>query len=328
MSYVIRRISFYLVAFWAAITMAFFLPRMMPGDPAQQLIARFQGRIDPRALDSLRLQFGIGQHISLWQQYLNYLGDFFHGNLGISIKDYPTPVSDILAQAVPWTIGLIGVASVISFCLGTFLGMVAAWRRGSPFDRTMAPLLTFLSAVPYFYIALMFLYFLAFKTSLFPLMGAFGLDSNPSDGLFYWFDIIYHAILPATTIIIVSLAGWMLGMRNAMLNTLSEDYVLMAEAKGLPDRRVMIWYAARNAILPNVTGFALSLGFVIGGSLIMEQVFSYPGIGYTLIQAVQAEDYPLMQALFVIIAACVLIANFVADLVYAFIDPRVRQQKG
>jgi peptide/nickel transport system permease protein len=308
------------------VTLNFLIPRLMPGDPVLLLVARLQGRLQPEAIQSLRIQFGLNTHDSLFVQYLHYLGDLLHGNLGISINYYPTPVTEVLATGLPWTLGLVGTATLISFVVGTSLGAIAAWKRGSWFDTMFSPLLTFFQAIPYFWLALILLYLLGFGLKWFPLFSGADIDLEPG---FYWdyiISIVHHAILPAITIVLSSMAGWMLGMRNAMITTLSEDYVLMAQAKGLSERRVLVTYAARNAILPNITGFAIAIGFVIGGALLTEIVFSYPGIGFFLLQAVQASDYPLMQALFLFIALAVLFANFLADIFYVLLDPRVRQE--
>jgi peptide/nickel transport system permease protein len=326
MRHLLRRIGFYLAALWVALTLNFLIPRLMPGDPVGLYIARLQGRVDPRAIQALRLQFGITND-SLWTQYVRYLGQLLHGDLGRSINYYPTPVTDIIAQSLPWTLVLVGITSIISFTLGTLLGAISAWRRGSRLDRTLAPLLTFMSAVPYFWLALILLYVLGFTLKLFPLSGGYDLSLDPGFTPDFLFNAAYHAVLPAFTIVASSIAGWMLGMRNAMLNTLAEDYVLMAEAKGLSDRRVMLMYAARNAILPNVTGFAIALGFVVSGALLTEIVFSYPGIGYYLLQAVLASDYPLMQGIFLVIAFAVLGSNFLADILYVLLDPRIRHER-
>lgn len=326
MRYLLRRIGFYLIALWVAVTVNFLIPRLMPGDPVLLLVARLQGRLQPEAIDALRIQFGVNTHDSLFTQYVNYLGSLLHGNLGISISYYPTPVSEVLATGLPWTLGLVGTSTLISFILGTSLGAIAAWKRGSWFDTVFSPLLTFFQAIPYFWLALILVYVLGLDLGWFPLSGGFSLELEPAFTGDYIMSVLYHAILPSFTIVLSSMAGWMLGMRNAMITTLSEDYVLMAQAKGLSERRVLITYAARNAILPNVTGFAIAIGFVIGGALLTEIVFSYPGIGYFLLQAVQASDYPLMQALFLIIALAVLIANFLADIFYVVLDPRVRQE--
>lgn len=323
MRHLLRRFGFYLVALWASITINFVIPRLAPGDPAGVLLARFQGRLNPQALQALQLQFGI-THDPLWVQYFQYLQKLFHGDLGISFTYFPTPVSTVIAQEIPWTLTLIGVSVLISFTLGSLLGAVLAWKRGSFLDSVFPPLLTFFSAVPYFWLALIALYVLGYTLNWFPLNG--GYDTSVTLGLNVDFigSAIEHAILPAMTIVLASIAGWMLGMRNSMITTLTEDYVLLAQAKGLSERRVVFAYAARNAILPNITAFALSLGFVVAGSLLTEVVFSYPGIGFALLQAAQNSDYPLLQGIFLFIALGVLGANFIADLVYVMLDPRVR----
>lgn len=325
MRYLLRRIGFYLVALWAALSLNFLIPRLMPGDPVLLLVGRLQGQVDPRAIQALRLQFGLNNS-SLWSQYLHYLSDLLHGNLGVSITYFPTPVAQVIGLGLRWTLVLVGVSAILSFFIGTLMGTIAAWRRGSWFDNVASPLLTFLSAIPYFWFALIALYVLGFLLKWFPLTGAYSIDTAPGVNGPFLLSAAYHAVLPAATIVISSMAGWMLGMRNAMLSTLAEDYVLMAQAKGLAERRVMLTYAARNAILPNITGFALSLGFVIGGALLTEIVFSYPGLGYILLQGVQSDDFPLMQGIFLLIAVAVLCANFLADVCYTVLDPRVRQE--
>lgn len=327
MRHLLRRIVFYLVALWAAVTLNFLIPRLAPGDPASTLIARFQGRIDPRALQALEVAFGIS-HASLWTQYFQYLNNLLHGNLGLSITYFPTPVSTVIAEDLPWTLGLVGISAIISFIIGTLLGVIIAWKRGSALDSILPPIMTFIAAIPYFWFALIVLYVLAFLLNLFPVSGAYDTSIEVGFTPDFLVSLLQHAILPAFTIVVGSVSGWMLGMRNTMITTISEDYVLMAKAKGLAERRVMLAYAARNAILPNVTGFALALGFVVGGALLTEVVFSYPGIGFALLQAVQNSDFALLQAIFLIIVIAVLIANFIADLVYVALDPRVRQERG
>ena len=326
MRHLFRRVGFYVVALWASLTLNFLVPRLMPGDPVLLLMARLQGRVDPHAIQALRIMFGVNTRQSLWQQYGAYVGNLLHGNLGVSIAYFPTPVAAVIAQSLPWTLVLVGVSAVLSFVAGTLLGVLAAWRRGSALDTTLAPALTFFSAVPYFWLALIVVYVLGFLLKLFPLTGAYDLTTEPGPNLPFLVSAVYHAILPALTIVVSSIAGWMLGMRNAMLSTLAEDYVLMAQAKGLSERRVMLTYAARNAILPNITGFALSLGFVVSGALLTEIIFSYPGVGFALLQAVQSEDFPLMQGIFLVITFAVLGANFLADVFYVVLDPRVRQE--
>lgn len=327
MRHLLRRIGFYVVALWAAATLNFLIPRLAPGNPAETLIARLHGKISPRALHALEIAFGVNRD-PLWSQYLQYLNNLLHGNLGISITYYPTPVATVISQEIPWTLMLVGISLVISFVLGTLVGVIVAWRRNSFMDGLLSPLFTFLSAIPYFWLALIMLYILGYLLNWFPING--GYDTNvvtPGWSPDFIVSAITHGILPALTIVISSIAGWLLGMRNTMITTLSEDYVLMAEAKGLSQRRIMMLYAARNAILPNITSFALSLGFVVSGALLTEIVFSYPGVGYAIYQAVENLDYALLQGLFLIIAIAVLGANFLADLVYVALDPRVRLER-
>jgi peptide/nickel transport system permease protein len=323
MRQILRRIGFYLIALWASITINFLIPRLAPGNPAQVLVARFQGKIPATAVAALEKQFGITNE-SLWLQYWQYLGNLLHGNLGVSLTFYPTPVIQVINQDLPWTVVLVGVSLIISFAVGTLLGIFIAWRRGSLFDTILPPVVTIFYAIPYFWLALILLYVLGFTLGWFPLSGGYDSTITPGPSGAFLVSAISHAILPALTIVLSSISGWMLGMRNTMITTLTEDYVLMAEAKGLPEREVVFNYAARNAILPNVTGFALALGFVVGGALLTEMVFSYPGIGFALLQAVQNADYPLVQGIFLFIAFAVLVANFLADLLNTVLDPRAR----
>ncbi|MBO0894062.1 MAG: ABC transporter permease [Acidimicrobiales bacterium] len=325
MRFLARRLIFYLVTAWAALTINFFLPRLMPGSPVAAALDKLQGTISAPVVHALELQFGLNTKASLLSQYGHYWTQLFHGNLGISTSEYPAKVTSVIASTLPWTVALVGLASIISFALGTLIGIVVAWRRGSKLDALL-PATTFLSAVPYFWLGLVFVTIFGVSLHWLPFIGGYsqGLTVGFS-GAFIW-SAFTHGILPAATIIISSIAGWMLGMRNMMVATLNEDYIMVAQAKGLPTRRVVLSYAARNAILPNLAGFALQLGFVVAGSLLTEIVFSYPGIGNTLLNAVTSNDYPLMQGIFLVITMVVLLANFAADLVYVVLDPRVRQE--
>jgi peptide/nickel transport system permease protein len=219
----------------------------------------------------------------------------------------------------------VGTATVISFVLGTLLGVAAAWRRGSWLDN-LVPVTTFFQAAPYFFVAILAVALFATKLGWFP--PSQGYDTATLNPGFTWSfisNVLDHAVLPALTIVLASIAGWIIGMRNMMITTMDEDYVLLAQAKGLPRRRV-IGYAARNALLPNVSGFALSIGFIVSGALLTEIVFSYPGVGYLLLSAIGSDDYPVLQGIFLIITIAVLLANLVADFAYAFLDPRTRQE--
>ncbi|UED87722.1 ABC transporter permease [Streptomyces profundus] len=325
MRYLIQRLGFYLFTAWAAITINFFIPRLMPGDPVQSLITRYQGQLDSKAIDSLRTLFGLDNEASVWQQYIDYWGNLFNGDLGTSFTYFPSGVSDIIGQSIWWTLCLMGLTTVISFVLGTAIGIYAGWRRGSWLDN-MLPVTTFLSAIPYFWLGLIAIALFAVQWSVFPASGGYDNGLVPAFDWPFISSAIYHGILPALTIIISAIAGWILGMRNMMVSVSAEDYVLVAQAKGLPERRVMFSYAARNAILPSISNFALSLGFIVGGTLLVEQVFSYPGIGFILFQGVGAKDYPLMQGVFLIITLAVLAANLLADLIYLLLDPRTRRE--
>ena len=326
MRYLLRRVGFYLIALCAAITFNFIIPRLMPGDPAEAYIAKLQTQQVTRAqIDAIRAEFGVNPQVPIWKQYFDYLNGLAHGNLGIATSQFPSQVIDILRQSLPWTIGLVGVSLFLSFLIGTLVGMLTAWRRGSWYDTVVPPLLTFLSAVPYFWMALGLVYLFGVNLNWFPTDSGYDVfNVTPGWGIDFISSVVQHALLPVITLVIGTLAGWVLTMRNTMVTTLSEDYVLMAQAKGLSERRVMFQYAARNAILPSVTSFSISLGLVVSGSLLTEIVFNYPGIGFALYKGVQGNDYALVEGCFLVIALTVLIANFLSDLVYAFLDPRVR----
>jgi peptide/nickel transport system permease protein len=322
MVFLVRRLGFYAVAVWVAVTVNFAIPRVMPGNAVDAMLARFPS-LSPASLRALQAEFGAHTHGSIVSQYLSYLGNLLGGNLGQSINLYPAKVTTILAQTLPWTLTLVGTATIISFILGTFLGALAAWRRGGWLDRSL-PALTFLQATPYFFLALVVIQLFALKWRLFPFGQGYALGLTPGWSWAFISSAISHSVLPALTIVLTTMAGWMLQMRNVMITTIAEDYVLVAQAKGLSSRRVMFTYAARNAVLPNIAGFALSLGFVVAGALVMEIVFSYPGVGLTLYNAVTSDDFPLLQGIFLVISLAVLLASLIADLVYVVADPRAR----
>ena len=322
MTFISRRLAFYVIAAWVAITVNFAIPRVMPGNAVDSMLAKYPN-LDANSLRALEAQFGTHTHGSLISQYFSYLGKLAHGNLGTSVNLYPEKVTTVIGQALPWTLILVGTATIIAFAIGTLLGIFAAWRRGGWLDRTL-PAFTFLQATPYFFLALIVIELFAVRWGLFPFGQGFSLGLAPGWDWPFISSAIYHSILPALTIIVTTMAGWMLQMRNVMITTVAEDYVLVAQAKGLPPRRVMFTYAARNAILPNLAGFALSLGFVVAGALVMEIVFSYPGIGLTLYNAVTSDDFPLLQGIFLVISLSVLVACMFADIVYFFADPRTR----
>ncbi|MGG7465046.1 MULTISPECIES: ABC transporter permease [unclassified Plantibacter] len=324
MRILLRRGLFYIVTAWAAISLNFLLPRIMPGDPVESLIQKFRGKLSPEAIEALRVLFG-QKDTSLWDQYLDFWRNTFSGNLGISYAYYPTPVADVVGSSIGWTLVLITLCTILGFLIGTTLGMIVGWKRGTWLD-SLIPITTFISSIPYFWFAIIIVLFFAIVLKWFPLSGGYSLSETVGFNWGFISSAVYYAILPAFTIVVASIGGWLIGMRNMMVTTLSEDYVRLAEAKGLSKRRVMFTYAARNAMLPSFSSFAMSLGFVVGGSIVTEIVFNYPGIGSVLFRAATAQDYPLMQAIFLAITITVLVANMLADIAYVFLDPRTRQE--
>jgi len=325
--YVARKLGFYLVAAWAALTLNFLLPQLIPGNPVEALISKMSqsGPVPPGEAQVLTKLLGLGTG-NIFQKYWQYVDGLAHMRLGLSITDFPTPVAAEIGQAIYWTLTLVGTATIISFALGIGLGALAGWKRGSRLDAII-PVTTLLTAMPYFWLALLLLFFFSSNVwHLFPLGQGYNTNSELNEGwnLPFISSAVQHAVLPALTIVISSVGGWLLGMRNMMVSTLSDDYVVAAEAKGLRQSRIMISYAARNAVLPSVSGFAISLGFVVSGAIAMEYVFSYPGLGEKLVQAVTNNDYPLMQGIFLVITFAVLGANMIVDLLHGFIDPRTR----
>jgi peptide/nickel transport system permease protein len=326
MSFVLRRLGFYIIAAWVALTVNFFIPRAMPGNAVEDIMSKYPS-LQPSAYKALQALLGVGHAGSLWHQYVTYLSQVAHFNFGTDVQNYPAQVSQLLGQTVPWTLTLVGTSTVIAFVLGTALGILAGWRHGGWLDRAL-PALMFFQAIPYFFLALIFIEVFALELHLFPSGQGYAGGLIPGWHWNFIGSAVYHSLLPAITIVITSVAGWMLQMRNVMVTTVGEDYVLAAQAKGLSSRRVVLTYAARNAILPQLQGFGLAIGFVVSGSIVMEIVFGYPGIGLLLLGAVTSDDFPLMQAIFLVITFAVLIANLVVDLVLVLVDPRVRSREG
>ena len=328
MRYVLRRAGFFLLTLWAAVTLNFFLPRMMPGDPAIAMMAKFRGKVaSPQALQALGTIFGADSGQSLPAQYVHYIGDVFTGNFGTSLFFFPEPVSQVVRSAIFWTLGIVGVTTILAFTLGTGIGILAAWRHGRLTDSIAPPLLVIASAIPYFWVGMMFILIFGLKLQWLPWSGGMNLTDTPAWTPSFIGDVLEHALLPGLALLITTIGTWTLTMRNNMVSTLADDYVRMARAKGLRPHRIMLNYAARNAILPNLTGFAMSLGFVVSGAILIEYVFNYPGVGYMLLQAVENEDYPLMQALFLLITVAVLVAVLLADIATAIFDPRTRSSR-
>lgn len=324
MAFLLRRLVFYLAAFVVAATINFFLPRLMPGDPIQKMFAGAGSNLSLENLNALKLTFGFID-APIGEQYLAYLKSVFTGDLGRSIRFFPLPVTELLARALVWTLGLVGTATILAFAIGTLLGVMAAWRRGTLLDTIVSLGAIFSSSVPAVVVSLITLFFFGYTLRWFPN----GYAADPMlDAAWNWTyigSVLYHGTLPMLTMIIVLTGGFAVTMRNNMINLLGEDYIVMGRAKGLSDRGVMLWYAARNALLPTVSALAISLGAVLGGSLVTEVVFNYPGMGNTLYQAILARDYPVIQGALLIMTAAMLTANFVVDLSYVLLDPRLKR---
>ncbi|MFC4242498.1 ABC transporter permease [Gryllotalpicola reticulitermitis] len=326
MRYVLRRLVLFVITLWVALTVNFFIPRLMPGNPAEAMMARFRGRVNPAALKALEAAFGINTQKPLIVQYVDYLGNTLTGHFGTSLTFFPQSVGTVLAQALPWTLGLVGVTTIIAFVAGTLIGLVAGWRRGGVLDSLLPPVFVITGALPFFWVGLLLVLGFSVTLNLLPNDGAFDVTMIPGFNAGFIGSILSHAILPAVTILIISIGGWILTMRNNVVTILADDYIRMARAKGLSNTSIMYGYAARNAVLPNLAGFAMSLGFVVSGSILVEYTFNYPGIGYMLLQAVDNEDYPLMQAMFVMITVTVLVAILICDFLTVLLDPRARTE--
>ncbi len=324
MAFLLRRLAFYLAAFVAAATINFFLPRLMPGDPIKIMFASAGSELSLENLNALKLTFGFID-APLHEQYLAYMQSVFTGDLGRSIKYFPLPVTELLGRALVWTLGLVGVATLISFVLGTFMGIMAAWRRGTLFDSVVSMSAIFSSSVPAVVVSLLMLFVFGYTLRLFPNGYAANPMLDPGLDWPYISSVIYHGTLPMLTLVIVLTGGFAVTMRNNMINLLGEDYIVMGRAKGLSDQRVMLWYAARNALLPTISSLAIAIGTVLGGSLVTEVVFNYPGLGNTLYQAILARDYPVIQGQLLIMTAAMLVSNFIVDLSYVLLDPRLKR---
>jgi peptide/nickel transport system permease protein len=320
-------LGFFAVTVWAAISLNFLIPRLMPGNPAQVLVAEHP-HLNPQAVHALLALLGGTTHQSLPSQYITYWEHVATFNFGISLTtSFGKSVDSMVYQALPWTLGLVGITTLLAFILGTFIGLISAWRRGTWLDSALPPIFVVTSAFPYFWMALLSIYIFSITLGWFPSEHAYNIFTDSPD--FNWHyagDVLDHAVLPAFTILITAIGGWILTMRNNVITVLSDDYVRMARAKGLKPWRIMWHYAGKNAILPNLTGFAMSLGFIVSGAILVEYVFDYPGVGSLLLQAVNDLDYPLMQALFLLITMAVLLSVLAADVLTAVLDPRTREQ--
>jgi peptide/nickel transport system permease protein len=329
MAYFVRRIGFFVLTLWGAVTLNFLIPRMAAGDPAQAILSRVavqDGVVDPAQLEAVRAMLGVPDD-PLLVQYGDYLRNLVAGNFGVSYTYFPYSVADVVSDALPWTIVLLGTTLILSFVIGTLLGAWVAWRRNTGFDAVLTVGASFLGTLPFFWIALLLIYVFAIMLGWLPSSGGYSGMVEPGPTPEFFVDAWQHFLLPAAAIMITGPVGWMLGMRNTMVQSLGEDFARFGRAKGLPGRVLAVRYGARVAILPNITGFALALGGLVGGTALVEQTFNYPGMGRLLLEAVGNKDFPLMQAIFLLSTIGVLAANLVADMLYGVLDPRARRKE-
>ncbi len=319
-----RKIFVYALTFFAAVTINWMIPRLMPGDPIKSRLARASLN-DAGAAEALYGYFNkmFGLDLPLWQQYLNFWVSLFQGDLGITIWNFPTPVIDLILGAVPYSLGLLLPSIILSWLVGNWFGAYAA--RSKWLDNTILPIGYILTATPYMWLALLLAWSLGIVAGLFPAAGSYGLSLQPAFTWTFISSLLEHWFLPFLSLFLVALGGWAIGMRNMIIYELESEYSNYLQALGAP-RRLIRKYAFRNAMLPQLTGLAVQLGTVVAGALLTEIVFSYQGLGYLILQAIQNQDFFLLQGTFLFIVIGVLIANFIIDIVYALVDPRVRVQ--
>jgi len=325
--YVGERLIICLATIALSVTIVFFAPRLVPGDPLGAVTLKLSqmggNRGSPELVAEYTRRFGLDK--SPLEQYGSYLRQMTQGDMGYSIASFPSTVGDLLKNALPWTVGLLLVTTIISWTLGSVIGGLVGWTGGrSPVLQALVPVALVLYTIPYYILAIMLVFLLAFFWPIFPITGAYTIGAQPSLTPGFVVDVLHHAVLPALSIVLVSLGWWFLSMRSLIVSVKGEDFMTWAEAKGLPQRRIFWGYAFRNALLPQATGLALSLGHIVGGALVTETIFGYPGLGYLIFNSIKTLDYPVIQGSMLLIIFAVAIVNFILDLVYPLIDPRIR----
>ncbi len=329
--YAIRRILMWLLTVWLGATLIFAIPRLAPGDPIGAMIIRMsaQGQIIENSAELIalwRARFGLD---GPWHvQYFNYLRNSFTFDFGYSLTQFPSTVWSMIARALPWTIALLTVAVLITFLLGNLIGALLGWRKTPRLVKSLLPITLTFSAMPPFIFGLLLLFVFAYSLGWFPNQGGYDARNvQPGFTLQFIASAAYHAVLPAMAIVLTSMGGWALGMRGMMITTDGEDYMILAQAKGLRTPRLFFRYAVRNALLPQLTALALTLGLIVGGSVLIETYFVYPGVGYLLYYAITNGDYTLMQGIVYILILTTATAVLIIDLLYPLIDPRITLQK-
>jgi peptide/nickel transport system permease protein len=329
-SYYVQKVLKTIITIWVVTTLIFFLVRLLPGNPIEQMVALLvtqQGMSQQEAYDQAAALFAIDLNQPLWSQYLEYLGNVLRGDLGNSLISPGTTVASVILKFLPWTLFSVGTALIIAFTVGILLGMLMAYRRDSWLDHSLTVFASIFSSVPNYLVGLMIVVWLGVQWKLVPIAQMRGaLSPNVVPGLTWEFfsDALFHAALPIGTYVLTTIGAWMLSMKSSTLSTLGEDYVTVARARGLKDWRITTAYVGRNASLPLFTQLALSIGFIVGGSLLIESIFVYQGIGQTLFGAINRRDYTVMQGIFLVTTISVVLANFFADLLYSWLDPRIK----
>ena len=330
-TYVIQRFLIFLLMMWVAATLVFFLPRLAPGDPIEQKVLQMQTLSGNQMGDvneivrGYKEKFGMDQ--SLWKQYTSYIGNLLRGDLGYSLSRYPSRVSDEIMHAAPWTIVLIGTATLISAVIGSILGALIAWRRSPALLRFLLPVFMSTAAIPYFLLGLLLIFSFGLSWRWFPLGAGIDYGMIPAFDLKTIINMAYHAILPAFSIIIAAIGFWGLGMRAMVVTIGGEDFIQLGDAKGLKERRLFFEYGLRNTLLPQTTALALALGGVISGQVLLEVIFSYPGLGMLLRQAIGQQDFFLIEGIVLMIIASTAVVLFLMDLIYPILDPRISYQR-
>lgn len=309
----------YLITIIFALSLNFLLPRLMPGDPIKYLLGEDATSVTPEMRNQIMEDYGLNK--SLGGQYVDYVKQLLHGDLGYSYQKN-RPVWDVIADKLPWTLLLAGVNIVLTTVLGVVLGALAAWRRGKPTDITLGSIMVLLRSMPSFWLGMILIAVFGAKLGWLPTFGAKSAWSNYT-GLANVLDVTKHLILPSITMLLLGISSIYMTMRYSMIDTLGEDYILLAMYKGVPDRAIRYRHAMRNALIPVVTIVMMSLGYIVGGAIIIETVFAYPGTGRLLFEALTARDYPLIQGCFLVTTMCVLVANIIADMIYPLVDPKV-----
>ncbi len=323
--YFLNKFGWFLVTFVCAFILNFILPRLMPGDPVSAIVSRMaQGMTDATGVQAIYEQYTelFGTNRPIYEQFFIYVRNVFRGDFGFSFSQYPRTVADVLGASIIWTIALQFPAIIVGWLIGNTLGALAAYLKGG-FDKVLMPVSIFLSNLPAFGMAIILLVIFGVTLEWLPTSGGYGYDMVPALSWKFVRSVIMHYQLPFWSIVLISIGGQAIGMRSMSIYELNADYVKFARFMGIRDRKI-IGYVFRNAMLPQITGLALSIGTMIGGALVAEIVFSYPGLGYTLLNSVMGQDYPLISASTLIITVMVLSANFIIEILYGFIDPRIK----